>query len=297
MIDANTLPPGWQHREATVNGLRLHYVEAGRGPLVVMLHGFPEFWYAWRRQIPELVRAGFRVIALDQRGYNTSDKPSGIAAYRLEHLVDDVVGVIRATGEDSAIVVGHDWGGAIAWSVAMAHPDAVRRLIVLNGPHPRRVFEEFRTASQLLKSWYVFFFQLPWLPEWLLRRANFASLDRVLSRDPLHPEAFSADDIEAYRRALAQPGALTATINYYRALFRRNLFEIYRAARPITCPTLLIWGEQDRYLGPRFTEKLGRWVSDLTVARIAEASHWVQADAPERVNALLLDFLQPIPNR
>jgi pimeloyl-ACP methyl ester carboxylesterase len=297
MIDADALPPGWQHREATVNGLRLHYVEGGRGPLVVMLHGFPEFWYAWRHQMPALVQGGFRVIALDQRGYNTSDKPAGVAPYRLENLVEDVVGIIRAAGQDSAILVGHDWGGAIAWSVAMAHPAAVQRLVVLNGPHPRRVFEEFRTASQLSKSWYVFFFQLPWLPEWLLRHGNFDAIDRVLSRDPVNPSAFNADDIEAYRHAIAKPGALTAAINYYRALFRGNPFDIYRAARPIVCPTLLIWGEQDRYLGPRFTEGLERWVSDLTVARIAEASHWVQADAPERVNALLLDFLQPISNR
>ncbi|MGY6215972.1 alpha/beta fold hydrolase [Methylolobus aquaticus] len=296
MIDAIALPAGWQHRESHVNDVRLHYVEAGQGTLVLLLHGFPEFWYAWRRQIPALVDAGFRVIALDQRGYNTSEKPLGIAPYRLEHLVDDVVGIIRAAGEDSAIVVGHDWGGAIAWSVAMAHPEVVQRLVVLNGPHPRRVFEEFRTASQLLKSWYVFFFQLPWLPEWLLRRANFASLDRVLSRDPVNSAAFNPDDIEAYRSALAQPGALTATINYYRALFRRNPLDIYRAARPIVCPTLLIWGEQDRYLGLRFTEGLERWVSNLTVARIPEASHWVQADAPETVNALLLDFLHPGPN-
>lgn len=294
MNDTTSLPDGWHHRKATVNGVRLHYVEAGQGPLVVLLHGFPEFWYAWRHQIPALTAAGFRVIALDQRGYNTSAKPAGVAAYRLERLVDDVVGIIHAAGEDHAVIVGHDWGGAIAWSLAMRHPETVHRLIVLNGPHPRRVFEEFRTAAQLRKSWYIFFFQLPWLPEWLLRRGNYRALDIVLSRDPVRAGAFTAADIAAYRTALAQPGALTAAINYYRALFRRNLFDLYREQRRIDCPTLLIWGEQDRYLGLRFTENLERWVSALTVARIPGASHWVQADAPERVNALLLDFLRPV---
>ena len=291
MTDTTPLPPGWRHREATVNDVRLHYVEAGEGPLVVLLHGFPEFWYSWRHQIPALTDAGFRVIALDQRGYNTSAKPIGVAAYRLRHLVDDVIGIIRAAGEDRAVVVGHDWGGAIGWSVAMAHPDAVSRLIVLNGPHPRRVFEEFRTVSQLKKSWYVFFFQLPWLPEWLLRLNRYHAIVTVLSRDPTRADAFRAEDLEAYRDAIARPGALTAAINYYRALFRQNLLQNFRSHRTIECPTLLIWGERDRYLGRRFTEGLTRWVTDLAVVRIADASHWVQADAPERVNALILAFL------
>lgn len=297
MNAATSLPSGWEHRVATVDGIRLHYVEAGHGPLVVLLHGFPEFWYAWRHQIPVLAGGGCRVIALDQRGYNTSDKPAAVAAYRLDRLVDDVVGIIRAAGEDSAIIVGHDWGGAIAWSLAMAHPDAVRRLVVLNGPHPRRVFEEFRTAAQLRRSWYVFFFQLPWVPEWLIRRGNFRALDLVLTRDPARRGAFTAADIAAYRSAIAQPGALTAAINYYRALFRSNPFRLYHALRPIDCPTLLIWGERDRYLGRDFTEHLEPWVADLRVARIPEASHWVQADAPERVNALMLEFLRPVSGR
>lgn len=291
MTDPTTLPDGWHHGEARLSDVRLHYVEAGRGPLVVLLHGFPEFWYAWRHQIAALAAAGYRVVAVDQRGYNTSAKPQGVTAYCLEHLIGDVHGLIQALGETAAIIVGHDWGGAIAWSFAMQHPEATRALIVLNGPHPRRMLEELRTAAQLRRSWYMLFFQLPWLPEWLLRLGNFWGLARVMSRDPCQPGAFTADDIAAYRTALAQPGALTATINYYRALFRGPLLQRLRAIRPIECPTLLIWGERDRYLGLSLTERMERWVPNLTVARIPGASHWVQTDAPERVNALMLGFL------
>ena len=297
VISTTKLPDGWVHREARVNDLRFHYVEAGRGPLVVLLHGFPEFWYSWRHQIPALVDAGFRVIALDQRGYNTSDKPAGVANYRIELLVDDVLGIINAAGERAAVVIGHDWGGAIAWVLSMKHPEAVRQLIVLNAPHPRRMFEEFRTYSQLRKSWYMFFFQLPLLPEWLLQRANYRWIELALSRDPVHRGAFTPEDISAYRAAIARPGALTAAINYYRALFQRNLLKLYREISPIETATLLIWGEQDRYLGTRFTEGLEAWVSHLTIARISDASHWIQVDVPDRVNALMLEFLRTQPGR
>jgi pimeloyl-ACP methyl ester carboxylesterase len=258
---------------------------------VVLLHGFPEFWYSWRHQIPALVGAGFRVIALDQRGYNTSDKPAGVAPYRIDNLVEDIRQLILFAGEKKAVVVGHDWGGAVAWTFAMKHPERVRRLIVMNAPHPRRVFQEFRTIRQLARSWYVFFFQLPWLPEWLISRGRYRSIRIVLSRDLVYSGAFSAEDIAAYQAAIARPGALTAAINYYRALFQISWLRLYRDQRPIEVPTLLIWGERDRYLGIRFTEGLSPWVSDLTVVRIPNASHWVQVDVPERVNASMLEFL------
>jgi pimeloyl-ACP methyl ester carboxylesterase len=286
------LPAGWVHREFVVNGVRLHGVEAGRGSLVLLLHGFPEFWYSWRHQIPALAAAGYRVIALDQRGYNTSDKPPGVESYRVERLVDDVVEVIRAAGEREAVVVGHDWGGAVAWMTAIHRPEAVRSLVVMNAPHPRRFFEELHRPGQLLRSWYIFFFQLPRLPEWLLRSGNFRSLDIALSRDPVTPGAFTPEDIAAYRAALAQPGALTATINYYRALSCMPLRQVLRDLRPIACPTLLIWGERDPYLSRRLTEGLEPWVPNLTVARIPDASHWVQADAAGKVNETLLEFLR-----
>lgn len=282
----------WNHRYAVVNGIRLHWVEAGTGPLVVLLHGFPEFWYSWRHQIPALAEAGFRVVAPDLRGYNESEKPAGIRRYRLETLADDVLAIIHALGQERCAVVGHDWGGAIAWFLAMRHPQAVENLIVLNAPHPERFFQELRTPAQLRKSWYVFFFQLPWLPERLIRADDYAGLGRILRTDPVRPDAFTEADIQCYKQALAQPGALTAAIHYYRALFRRNLLRFRRQIRPIHAPTLLIWGEQDRYLGIGLTQGLERWVPNIRVERIPEASHWVQADAPERVNSLIIGFLR-----
>jgi pimeloyl-ACP methyl ester carboxylesterase len=293
MVDSDAIgSEDWIHQYAVVNGVRLHYVESGSGPLVVLLHGFPEFWYAWRHQIPALAAAGYRVIALDQRGYNLSDKPKGVGHYRLEALLGDVLGIIRHAGEQRAVVVGHDWGGAIAWNFAMRHPESVDRLIVLNAPHPQRFLEEITGFSQLRKSWYMFLFQLPWLPEMLLRSGDYAGLERTLRTDPIHPGAFSDADIAHYKHAISQPGALTSTINYYRALFRINPFVYKQAITRIDIPTLLIWGEQDRYLGIRLTEGLEPWVPKLQLERIPDASHWVQTEVPERVNNLMVEFLQ-----
>ncbi len=282
----------WTHHEAVVNGVRLHFVEQGEGPLVVLLHGFPEFWYSWRHQIPALAEAGFRVIAPDQRGYNTSEKPLGVRSYRIEHLVDDVAALIEHAGESRAVVVGHDWGGAVAWALPMLRPEVVEKLVVLNAPHPKALQRGFRRLRQLARSWYVFFFQLPWLPEAAMRFRGYRVLDRGLRREPRQPGAFSDEDIAAYKNALAQPGALTAAINYYRAALRRNPAESARTLRQIDVPALLIWGERDPYLGIELTEDLEQWVPGVRVERIPEASHWVQVDAAERVNELLLEFLR-----
>lgn len=281
------------HRYADINGVRLHYVDYGSGPLVVLLHGFPEFWYAWRYQIPALAEAGYRVIALDQRGYNTSDKPRGVSHYRLERLVEDVRGLIAAAGESRAVVVGHDWGGAIAWSFAMRHPERVHKLVILNAPHPRRFLDELSSVDQLRRSWYIALFQLPWLPEWLIRAGDYARLEQMLRNDPVRPGAFDEATLQQYKQALDQPGALTAALNYYRAAFRCNRAALERSIRRIDTPTLLIWGEQDRYLGPQLAEGLAEWVPHLSVERMADASHWVHAEVPDRVNALMLNFLQP----
>jgi pimeloyl-ACP methyl ester carboxylesterase len=292
-VDAiETRAEPWTHHEAVVNGVRLHYVEAGSGPLVILLHGFPEFWYSWRFQIPALAARGYRVVAPDMRGYNTSEKPPGVRSYLIDTLSDDVAGLIHYLGASKAVVAGHDWGGAVAWYMPMRHPAIVEKLIVLNAPHPGAFLRELRTARQLRKSWYMLFFQLPWLPEAALHAGRFAMLDRVMRTDPVRGDAFSEADIRRYKRALNQPGALTATVNYYRALFRRSPREAMREPPQIDCPTLLIWGEQDRYLGVPLTEGLDRWVPDIRVERIPDASHWVQVDAPERVNELMLEFLQ-----
>ena len=278
------------HRYAFVNGVRLHYVEAGSGRLVVLLHGFPEFWYCWRHQIGALAAAGWRVMALDLRGYNESGKPAGIESYRIEKLVGDVAGLIAHAGAERAAVVGHDWGGGIAWTLAMREPRLVERLAILNAPHPAAFVRELRTPLQLLRSWYMFFFQLPCLPELLFSAGDYALIERSL-RNEAAPGAFTDADIRAYKKALAQPGALTAAINYYRAAFRH--FRALESDVPtITAPTLLIWGERDRYLGARLTEGLERWVPNLRIEKLPDASHWVQNDAPGRVNELLVGFLR-----
>ncbi len=285
--------PGGFHHARVINGVRLHYVEYGRGPLVILLHGFPEFWYAWRYQIPALADAGFRVIALDQRGYNTSEKPKGVRHYRMQALLDDVLGLIHEAGEQSAMLVGHDWGGAIAWSFAMRYPEAVRKLIVLNAPHPQRFLEELRTLPQLRKSWYVFFFQLPWLPELFMRAGGFAGLENILRRDPVRADTFDAATIGKYKQAIAQPGALTAALAHSDDA-ARGLFpgQKQQTSRRIDTPTLLIWGVRDRFLDVRLTGGLESWVTNLRLELIPDAGHWVQAEVPERVNALIIQFLR-----
>ena len=280
------------HRYATVNGVRLHYVEYGKGPLILLLHGFPECWYAWRYQLPALAEAGYRVVAPDLRGYNLSDKPRGVDAYRLECLVGDVTALIRALGEERAAVVGHDWGGVIAWQLAMSEPQVVSKVIILNAPHPQRYLEALKTPGQLLRSWYVLFFQLPWLPELIIRSFDFAGLRQRLLKEPAHPDAFDEASVKVYQQALAQPGALTAAINYYRAGFRSLLRGLRQTIRPIEIPALVIWGEQDRYLGTDLLNGLDSWVKHLTVDRIPDASHWVQAEVPDRVNERIIRFLR-----
>jgi pimeloyl-ACP methyl ester carboxylesterase len=267
----------------------LQNVEAGEGPLIVLLHGFPEFWYSWRHQLGPLAEAGYRVVAPDMRGYNLSDRPQSWRAYDTSLLAGDIAGLIRGLGEDRAYVVGHDWGGAVAYAVAMQHPDVVRRLAILNVPHPTRMLEGFRTLRQLRKSWYMFFFQIPGLPERLLARDNYAASLRLLGDDS--ELAFTDDDLRRYAEAWAQPGAVTGMLNYYRAALRRSPRNALAQLKPIAAPTLVIWGMRDRHIGSELAEPAPEWVANVRVERIADATHWVQHDAPERVNELLIGFL------
>ncbi|QJD78795.1 alpha/beta fold hydrolase [Spirosoma rhododendri] len=277
------------HTTVDTNGVRLHVVQAGpaTGPLMLLLHGFPEFWYGWKAQMQPLADAGFRVWVPDQRGYNLSDKPAGIDAYRLDTLVADVVGLIDAAGVEKAIVVGHDWGGIVAWWLAVTYPERVERLVILNVPHPA-VLSGFirRNPGQLLRSWYVAFFQLPILPEWLMGRRRGAMLARTL-RSSSRPGTFSRDDLAQYRTAWSQPGAVRSMVNWYRALIRRPA-----ARRPsirVTVPTLIIWGIHDRFLQRELAQaSLTR--CDDGRAEYLDTTHWVQHEAPQRVNELILDF-------
>jgi epoxide hydrolase 4 len=273
------------HRRADINGVELHWVEAGEGPLVVLLHGFPEFWYSWRHQIPALVRAGHRVIAPDLRGYNESSKPEGFAAYRMQAVVQDVAALIARSGDVPCDVVGHDWGGVAAWFHAMMHPDQVRRLAVLNCPHPVPLRREMRRSrEQRLRLSYQLFFNIPWLPETLLRLGGLRLLMRRGGR-------FTEEELRQYAKAWRWPGAVRAMLGYYRALLRYRK-ELAALVRPIDVPTLLIWGERDPVFTLATTENFRDYVPNLRLERIAEAGHFVQTDAAERVNELLVEFLR-----
>jgi epoxide hydrolase 4 len=279
-----------EHRTATTaGGLRLHHVEAGQGPLVVLLHGFPEYWYSWRHQIPALAEAGFRVVAPDLRGYGGSDRPRDWRDYRIEALAGDVAGLIEALGEPRAHVVGHDWGAVVAWATAMLHPERVERLAILNVPHPERMLRALRTPRQLLRSWYVFFFQLPWVPETLMRLGGRRGLRRTYG--DARPGAFTDEDIERYAETLLAPGALHGPINYYRAALRRSPRASRALLRTIDAETLVIWGERDRFLGRELADPDPRWVPHARVVRFPDASHWVQHDEPDAVSRLLVEHL------
>ncbi len=280
-----------EHRYADLGDVRLHYVEAGEGPLVMLLHGFPQFWYMWRAQITALVEAGFRVVAPDMRGYNLSEKPRKVLDYRVELLARDVERLIFALGAESAAVVGHDWGAITAWFTAMRYPERVTKLAILNVPHPVRIMRGLFTLEQLRKSWYVFALQVPGSPGRRIEREVFARFLLDIRRDPVRPETFGEEDVERYTEAMARPGSLTAACNYYRALFRRNPATTWALLKKIEAPTLVIWGERDRYLSPGLAEPNRSWVSNLRVERLPNASHWVAEDSSEVVNALLLDFL------
>jgi pimeloyl-ACP methyl ester carboxylesterase len=284
---------GIEHRDVRTNGIRLHCAMAGDGPLVVLLHGFPEFWYSWRHQIPLLARR-HRVVAPDLRGYGDSDRPSGTAAYRLPTLVADVEGLIAALGESSAIVVGHDWGGAVAWGLALDRPAVVRRLGILNMPHPACLVRELRSnPRQWLKSWYVLFFQLPWLPERLLGLRQARAVGNAMRRATV-PGAVTDDDVRAYRDAASRPGALTAALNYYRAALRHpDPRARQRGATwpPVRMPTLMIWGERDIALRKELTfgmEPL--FEAPLTLHYVPDAGHFVHQDRPDLVNGWLTEF-------
>jgi epoxide hydrolase 4 len=282
-----------RHGYAELDTVRLHYVERGDGPLVVLLHGFPEFWFGWRDQLDALAAAGFRVVAPDMRGYNLSSKPAGVASYALPLLTADVRDLIAERGgEDGALLAGHDWGGLVAWATAAHHPASIRRLAILAMPHPQRMLEGLRTARQLRKSWYILSFQLPWVPERLLRLRRYEALRRPLEHDA-RAGAFPSADIDRYVEAWSQPGALTAMLNYYRATIRSRLRRDQEKLEPVTAPTLVIWGERDRHLGAELAQPHAADVPNLErVVRIPAASHWVAHDEPELVSQLLVEFFR-----
>ncbi len=269
----------------------LHAVAAGPpgGPAVILLHGFPEFWYGWHRQIEPLAAAGFRVIVPDQRGYNLSSKPSGLASYALSELVSDVIAIADQLGQAKILLAGHDWGAAVAWSAALLYPQRIGKLVVLNVPHPSVMRKSLSTRPrQLLRSWYMFFFQLPWLPEALFSAFNY----RIGARSLLHssrPGTFSAEDLAQYCAAWSQPGALNAMINWYRALFR---FRTKFPDRTVHTPTRVLWGERDAFLLAEMAHESLRYCTNAELFTFANATHWLQHEEPARVSELLIDFFR-----
>jgi pimeloyl-ACP methyl ester carboxylesterase len=274
------------------NRIKLHVVMAGPkdGQPVFLLHGFPEFWHGWAKQIEPLAEAGYRVIAPDQRGYNLSDKPKGIKAYSLDKLVADILGLMDALGYEKVNLIGHDWGAVVAWAFAIWYPERLRKLGILNVPHPAVMMNFLRRGDpeQLRRSWYVFAFQIPWLPEAIMRSDNWRGAERVL-RGSGKIHTFTNEDMTEYKKAWSQPGAMTAMINWYRAIVRHRP-KMSQGSR-VKVPTLMIWGMQDVALSHRMARLSIDYCDDGKLVLFEDATHWVQHDETEAVNQLLLEFL------
>jgi epoxide hydrolase 4 len=279
----------WKHEYILTNGLKLHYVTQGEGPLMLMLHGFPEFWYSWRHQIPEFAK-DFKVVALDLRGYNDSDKPKNQSAYVMDEFVRDIEGVITGLGYEKCILIGHDWGGAIAWNFAYSYPYMVEQLIILNLPHPAKFSEGLRTPQQLLRSSYAFFFQLPSLPEFLIQLSDYQFIENAFIGLAIDKSAFTQEDIEAYKNAASKRGALTAMLNYYRNFSQQKILNSTWSILEV--PTLMIWAEKDTALGKEMTYGTDAYVRDLQIKYIPNCSHWVQQEQPQLVNQYIREFLE-----
>jgi pimeloyl-ACP methyl ester carboxylesterase len=258
---------------------------------LLLLHGFPEFWYGWRWQIDALAQAGFYVVAPNQRGYDTSDRPQAISDYAMPHLVSDVLAIADQAGWKRFCLAGHDWGAAVAWTVALRHPDRVSRLAILNVPHPAVMLRHVKTSpAQMLRSWYILFFQLPWLPERILGTGNFRLLASSLVRTSRRG-TFSPEDLERYRKAWAQPGALRAMINWYRAAAR------YRPKitdPTVRVPTKILWGVRDQFLCFRMAEESLQFCQQGELVRFDDCTHWIQHEAPERVNRSMIEFFRQV---
>jgi pimeloyl-ACP methyl ester carboxylesterase len=286
-------------RTVEANGFEFHVLEEGSGDrLALCLHGFPELGFSWRHQLPVLAELGYRAWAPDLRGYGaTRPRPTRRRDYMTALLVDDVAALIDAADASEVVLIGHDWGAALAWQFAIEQVRPLDRLVIMNVPHPARFLRQIRTFRQLRKSWYMFFFQLPRLPEWALGRNGAEAVGKAFTDMAVHPERFDDETIATYRRAASEPGALRAMINWYRAL-PFGLRDARQAEYPtIETPTLMVWGEQDTALGKELAAGTDAYVADLTLRYLPDASHWVQQDQPDVVNSMLSAFLRgdPVP--
>ncbi|OWF46898.1 epoxide hydrolase 4-like [Mizuhopecten yessoensis] len=277
--------------------VKLHYVSNGdeKKPLMLLIHGFPEFWYSWRFQLRAFA-GDYRVVALDLRGYSESEKPNGYNSYTIENLVGDIKQLIPALGHRSAVVVGHDWGGAIAWGFAMKYQDMVDKLIIMNCPHPA-TFRPFLRGNfkQLKKSWYMFFFQVPYLPEHMMSRNDYRAIKEMFTSKHagLRVGTMTDEDVEAYKYAFSHPGGLTGPLNFYRSAMKNSSMLVTNVPK-IQKPTLIIWGCQDLALCEELPSLAKDHVTNLTIRFVQDASHWVQMDTPDIVNEHMQDFLNGI---
>jgi epoxide hydrolase 4 len=301
--------PKLKHEYAEVNGVRLHYVTAGKGPLIVFLHGFPEFWYEWKDQLPEFGK-NHRAVAPDMRGYNLSEKPEGVDHYQMKDLVEDVRALAEHLGYKKFILVGHDWGGGVAWSFAIAHPEYIEKLVIVNCPHPAILARELAgNPAQQKASLYMLLFRSA-QAEPVLSANNYAALVDAVLGDGLKSGVFTEADKQAYIEAWSQPGALTGGLNYYRAA---NLgppvpvkegetpvpsatpgtaFGLDAASLIVKVPTLVIWGEKDTALLTGNLDGMDKFVPDLTIKRIPDGSHWVIHEKPALVNGYIREFIR-----
>jgi len=291
-----------EHRYIRLKDVKLHYVEKGdhNKPLMIFVHGFPEFWFSWRHQIREFSR-DYWVVAIDQRGYGDSDKPRGKAHYKIEKMVGDLKELIPALGRTTCHLVAHDWGGVVAFSFAQHHPDMLESLTIMNAPHDG-AWTKLLTSDirQILKSWYIFFFQLPYLPELMLSGNDFSFFEKVFRAGEAGKKAFTDEDIDAFKYTFGKPGALTPPINYYRSMdiATRMLNALTHDSQPkIPVSTLIVWGVKDMALSKSLAQNSADFMEKCEIKYIEEASHWVQQDAPQEVNKHMREFLIGLAQR
>jgi epoxide hydrolase 4 len=286
--------PGIQLIRVAANGINFEVATMGVGDrLALCLHGFPEHAYSWRHQMPMLAQLGYRVWAPNLRGYGNTDSPQEVSAYKTRTLVEDVAALIQAAKAKETVLIAHDWGGVLAWALAMEQPQLIDKLIVLNLPHPVCFARELRTRKQFFKSWYMYFFQFPWLPEFLLGRNHARATSGIIRGSSSNPARFPDEALEVYRANAARPGGLTAMLNWYRALIRGGGLSRFRGGKApiIHTPTLFLWGDADAALSFRTTEGTEKYVVNLTFRVFPGVSHWVQQEAPEAVNAMIEAWL------
>ncbi|AFY82930.1 alpha/beta fold hydrolase [Oscillatoria acuminata] len=292
------LEANWEHHYIETNRIRLHCVSQGQGELVLLLHGFPEFWYSWRYQIPALSRH-FKVVVPDLRGYNDSDKPD--SGYDLDTLSADIKGLIESLGYVKAHIVGHDWGGAIAWHLAERFPNCLDRLAILNAPHPQQWLQAMGSnVDQLRRSWYVLAFQVPGVPEWLIQQNLKDFVKKVFQEQAIRKGAFTSELTKIYQEALEKPGVLSAAINYYRQLMSplNWVQNLGRSPHYVTAPTLVLWGEEDSFLSNKLTDGFDRLIkAPFQLKLVPHCGHWIQQEVPHLVNRELLSFLRATSHR